>query len=106
MRTLVNLPYRFVLLALDQQLTLQKAWTVLAGSISSRGGAVKAQCAPLLSFLRAAAVEESAIPFATADLEVVIRTRRWKRSGWRSYKGISPRALTLELRGAHHRETP
>ena len=34
-------------------------------------GGVKAQCAPLLSFLRAAAVEGSAIPSETADLEVV-----------------------------------
>ena len=44
---------------------------MLEGAISSKGGAVKAQCAPLLSFLRAAGVEGSAIPFATADLEVV-----------------------------------
>ena len=36
-----------------------------------KGGGVKAQCAPLLSFLRAVAVEGSSIPFATADLEVV-----------------------------------
>ena len=71
MRTLVHLPYCFVPLALDQQLTPQAAWTVLSGAISSEGGAVEAQCAPLLSFLRTAAVEGSAIPFATADLEVV-----------------------------------
>ena len=71
MRTLVHLPYRFVPLALDQQLTPWDAWTVLAGAISSEGGAVEAQCAPLLSFLRAAAVEGSAIPFAPASLEVV-----------------------------------
>ena len=70
-RTLVHLPYRFVPLALDQQLTPRAAWTVLVGTISSKGGAVEAQCAPLLSFLRAAAVEGSAIPFATADLKVV-----------------------------------
>ena len=37
----------------------------------SEGGGVEAQCAPLLSFLRAAAVEGSAILFETADLEVV-----------------------------------
>ena len=36
-----------------------------------KGGGVKAQCAPLLLFLRAVAVEGSSIPFATADLEVV-----------------------------------
>ena len=71
MRTPVHLPYRFFLLALDQQLTPRAAWTVLAGAISSKGGAVEAQCAPILSFLRAAAVEGSAIPSATADLEVV-----------------------------------
>ena len=47
------------------------AWTVLAGDISSEGGAVKAQCALLHSFLRTAAVEGSAMPFAMADLEVV-----------------------------------
>ena len=41
------------------------------GAISSKGGAVEAQCAPLLLFLRAAAVEGSAIPFVTADFEVV-----------------------------------
>ena len=71
MSTLVHLPYLFVLLALDQQLTPQAAWTLLAGAISSEGGGVEAQCAPLLSFLRAAAEEGLAIPFATADLEVV-----------------------------------
>ena len=68
MRMLVHLPYCFVPLALDQQLTPQAAWTVLSGAISAEGGAVGA---PLLSFLRTAAVEGSAIPFATADLEVV-----------------------------------
>ena len=71
MRTIVHLPYRFIPLALDQQLTPRSAWTVLTGAISSEGRAVEAQCAPLLSFLRAAAVEGSAILFATADLEVV-----------------------------------
>ena len=35
------------------------------------GGGVKAQCAPLLSFLRAAAVDGSSIAFEAADLEVV-----------------------------------
>ena len=70
-RTLVHLPYCFAALDLDQQLTPQAARTVLAGAISSEGGDVKAKCAPLLSFLRAAAVEGSAIPFATADREVV-----------------------------------
>ena len=70
-RTLVHLPYRFSPLAFDQQLTPQAAWTVLTGAIYSEGGAVKAQCAPLLSFMRAAAVEGASIPFATADLEVV-----------------------------------
>ena len=71
MRTLVQLPYRFVPLALDQQLTPRASWTVLAGAISSEGGGVEAQCALLLSFLHAAAVEGSDIPFATAYLEVV-----------------------------------
>ena len=71
-RTLVHLPYCFVPLVLDQQLTPRAAWTVLAGAISSRGGGgVEAQCAPLLSFLRAAAVEGLAILFETDDLEVV-----------------------------------
>ena len=70
-RTLVHLPHRFVPLDLNQQLTPRAAWTVLAGAISSEGGGVKAQCAPLLLFLRAVAVEGSSIPFATADLEVV-----------------------------------
>ena len=54
-RTLVHLPYRFVPLALDQHLTPQAAWTVLGGAISSEGGAVETQCAPLLAFLHAAA---------------------------------------------------
>ena len=36
-----------------------------------KGGVIEAQCAPLLSFLHVAAAERSAIPFATADLEVV-----------------------------------
>ena len=71
MRTLVHLPYRFASLYLDQQLTPRTAWTVLAGAISSEGGDVETKCAPLQTFLRAAAVEGSAIPFATADLEVV-----------------------------------
>ena len=35
------------------------------------GGGVEAQCAPLLSFMCAVAVEGSAIPFDMADLEVV-----------------------------------
>ena len=51
--------------------TINLCLTVLAGAISSEGGTVKAKCAPLLSFLRAAAVEGSAIPFAMADLEFV-----------------------------------
>ena len=70
-RILVHLPYRFVPLAMDQKLTPRAAWTVLAGSISSKGGSVEAQCVPLLSFMRAAAVEGSAILFETADLEVL-----------------------------------
>ena len=70
-RTLVHLPYRFFSLALDQQLTPQAAWTVLGGAISSEGRAVEAQYAPLLSFLYAAAVDGSAIPFEGDDLEVV-----------------------------------
>ena len=36
-----------------------------------KGGYVKAQCAPLLLFLRAVAVEGSAIQFATSDRKVV-----------------------------------
>ena len=47
-RTLVHLLYRFSPLALDQKLTAQAVWTVLAGVISSEGRAVEAQCAPLL----------------------------------------------------------
>ena len=74
-RTLVHLPYRFLLLALDQQLRPRAAWKMLAGDISSEGGAVEAQCAPLLSFLRAATVEGSAIPFAVAKLEVVAQDK-------------------------------
>ena len=57
MRTLVHLPYRVAPLDLNQQLTPRAAWTVLAGAISSKGGNVEAKYAPLLSFLRAAAVE-------------------------------------------------
>ena len=41
------------------------------GAISSEGEGVKAQCALILSFLRAATVEGLAIPFETANLEVV-----------------------------------
>ena len=37
-RTLVNLPYRFFPLTLDQKLTPRAEWTVLAGAISSKGG--------------------------------------------------------------------
>ena len=37
----------------------------------SEGGGVEAQCAPLFSFQRAAAVEGLAILFETADLKVV-----------------------------------
>ena len=69
--TLVHLPYHFVPLALDQQLTPRAAWTVLAGAISSEWGDVEVQYAPLLSFLCAAVVEGSAIPFATTNLEVL-----------------------------------
>ena len=35
------------------------------------GRAIEAQCAPLLSYLRAAAVEGSAVSFEAADLKVV-----------------------------------
>ena len=70
-RTIVHLPYRFFPLALDQHLTPRAAWTVLGGDISSEGGVVETQCAPLLAFLRAVAVEGSMIPFAAVDLEVV-----------------------------------
>ena len=49
-RTLVYFPYRFGPLTLDQQLTPQAAWTMLAGDISSEGGAVEAQCAPRCHF--------------------------------------------------------
>ena len=70
-RTLVHLPYHFAPLALNQQLMPRSAWTVMAGAISFKGWAVEAQCTPLLSFLHAAAVEGSAIPFETADLEVI-----------------------------------
>ena len=55
--TLVHHLYRFVPLALDQNFTPRAEWAVLGGAILSKGGAVKSQCAPLLSFLRAAAVE-------------------------------------------------
>ena len=71
MRTFVHLPYPFVPLNLDQQLTPRAAWTVLAGAVSSKGGGIEANCAPLLSFLCATAVLGSAIPFATAKLEVI-----------------------------------
>ena len=37
-RTLVHLPYRFVPLALGQQLTPRAAWTVLGGANSAEGG--------------------------------------------------------------------
>ena len=70
-RTLVHLPYRFPPLALDQHLTPRAAWAVLRGTISSEGGVVETQCAPLPAFLRAAAVQVSMIPFEAADLEVV-----------------------------------
>ena len=69
--TLVHLPYRFVPLALEQQLMPRAAWTVLGGAISSKGGAVEDQRAPLLSFLRAAAVDGLSTPFEAAELEVV-----------------------------------
>ena len=70
-RTLVHLPYRFVPLALDQHLTPRAAWTVLGGAISSEGGAVETQCAPLLAFLCAAAVKGLVILFEASFLEVV-----------------------------------
>ena len=44
---------------------------MLGGATLSEGGGVEAQCAPLLSFLRASAVEGSAIPFEASSLEVV-----------------------------------
>ena len=72
MRTLVHLPYRFVPLALDQHLMPRAAWTVLGVAISSEGGVVETQCAPLLAFLRVAALEGSMITFAAADLEFVV----------------------------------
>ena len=71
MRTLVHLLYRFVLLALEQHLTPRAAWMVLGGAISSERGFVETQCAPLLAFLRAAAVKGSVTPFEASDLEVV-----------------------------------
>ena len=71
MRMLVHLPYCFVPLALDQQLTPRAVWTVVGGGMSSEEGGVKAQCAPPLSFLRAAAVDGLVILFEAADLKVV-----------------------------------
>ena len=70
-RTLVHLPYRFFPLALDQHLTPQAVWMVLGGAILSEGGVVETQCAPLLAFLRAAAVKGSVIPFEVSGLKVV-----------------------------------
>ena len=44
---------------------------MLGGAISSEGGAVETQCAPLLAFLRVAALKGLVIPFEASDLEVV-----------------------------------
>ena len=44
---------------------------MLGGAILSEGGGVKDQCAPLLSFMRAAAVDGLAIPFEASNLKVV-----------------------------------
>ena len=70
-RTLVHLLYRFVPLALDQHLTPQAVWTVLGGATLSKGEPVQAQCTPLLSFLRATALEGLVIPSEASDLEVI-----------------------------------
>ena len=52
-RTLVHLPYRFVPLALDQQLTPRAAWTVLVGAILSEGGGLRgAVCAAPFIYAR------------------------------------------------------
>ena len=71
-RSMVHLPYRFVPLVLDQLLTPRAAWTVLAGAILAEGADAAAKCAPLLTFLRAASVENSSVPFGTGDVEVVL----------------------------------
>ena len=105
-RTLVHLPYRFVPLAMDQQLTPRAACTVLEGAILSEGGGVEAQCAPLFVFLRAAAVEGSAISFAKADLEVVVTDKALEAQRMEILRRDLARASTQELREVRLRGTP
>ena len=105
-RTLMHLPYRFFPLSLDQQLTPRTAWTVLAVAISSKGRAVEVQCAPLLLFLRASAVEVSAIPFETADPEVVALDKALEAQRIEILRRYPPRTLTWELWGARLWGTP
>ena len=77
----------------------------------SEGGTAEAQCAPLLAFLRAAAVEVSVIPFEASDLEVlapdkdlksqrmeILRRNLPARFDTRALGGLSPgEAMTLAL---------
>ena len=104
-RTLVHLPYRFIPLELDQQLTPRAAWTVLAGAILSEGGAIEAQCAPLLSFMRAAAVEGLAIPFETANLEVVASDKALEAQRMEILRRDLPAHLNTGASGARRRGT-
>ena len=76
------------------------------GAISSEGGDIEAQCASLLSFMRAAAVEGSAIPFATADLEVVAPDKALEAQRMDILRRDLPRASTRELREDPRRGTP
>ena len=69
------------------------------GAISSKGGDVEAQCAPLLSFMHTAVVEGLDIPFATADLEVVALDKALEAQRMQILKRCIPRASTWELRG-------
>ena len=58
-----------------------------------RGGGVEANCAPLLSFLCATAVLGSAIPFATAKLEVIALDKELEAQRMEILRKGSPRAL-------------
>ena len=82
-RTLVHLPYRFVPLAMDQQ-RVHRYFHICA----RRRWRVRLSCS------------------RRPTLRSSLQTRRWRRSGLRSYEGISPRASTRELWGACRWGTP
>ena len=79
---------------------------MLGGAISPKGGAVNTQCAPILAFLRAAAVEGSVILFEAYDLEVVAPYKYLEAQRMEILQRDLPTRFDTGALGGLRRETP